>query len=41
MREVAERTRAQAEAARLQAIAAVALPALRDAEARTGAALTA
>ena len=39
VREVAERTRAQAEAARLQAIAAVALPALRDAEARTGAAL--
>ena len=39
VRDVAERTRAQAEAARLQAIAAAALPALRDAEARTGAAL--
>src|SRR5579863_9097141 len=39
VREVAERTRAQAEAARLQAIAAAALPAMRDAEARTGAAL--
>ena len=37
--EVAERTRAQAEAARLQAIAAVALPPLREEEARRGAAL--
>jgi chromosome segregation protein len=37
--EVAERTRAQAEAARLQALAAAALPALRDEEARRGAAL--
>ena len=37
--EVAERTRAQAEAARLQALAAVALPALREEEARRGAAL--
>ena len=37
--EVAERTRAQAEAARLQAIAAAALPALREEEARRGAAL--
>jgi chromosome segregation protein len=39
VREVAERTRAQAEAARLQAIAAAALPSLRDAEARAGATL--
>jgi chromosome segregation protein len=39
VRDVAERTRAQAEAARLQAIAATALPALRDAEARAGATL--
>ena len=39
LREVAERTRAQGEAARLQAIAAAALPALRDDEARVGAAL--
>src|SRR5208337_4095823 len=39
VREVAERTRAQAEAARLQAIAAADLPPLRDAEARVGAAL--
>jgi chromosome segregation protein len=39
VREVAERTRRQAEAARLQAIAATAMPALRDAEARAGAAL--
>jgi chromosome segregation protein len=39
LREVAERTTQQAEAARLQAIAAHGLPALRDAEARTGAAL--
>ena len=39
VRDVAERTRAQAEAARLQAIAAAALPSLRDAEARAGAAL--
>ncbi len=39
VREVAERTRAQAEAARLQAIAAATLPALRDAEVRAGAAL--
>ena len=39
VREVAERTRVQAEAARSQAIAAAALPALRDAEARAGAAL--
>ena len=37
--EVAERTRAQAEAARLQAIAAAALPPLREEEARRGAAL--
>jgi chromosome segregation protein len=37
--EVAERTRAQAEAAREQAIAAAALPALREEEARRGAAL--
>ena len=37
--EVAERTRAQGEAARLQAMAAAALPALRDEEARRGAAL--
>ncbi len=37
--EVTERTRAQAEAARLQALAAAALPALRDEEARRGAAL--
>ena len=37
--EVAERTRAQGEAARLQAIAAAALPALREEEARRGAAL--
>ena len=37
--EVAERTRAQAEAARLQALAAVALPPLREEEARRGAAL--
>jgi chromosome segregation protein len=39
VREVAERTRAQAEAARLQAIAAADLPPLRDDEARVGAAL--
>ena len=39
MREVAERTRAQAEGARLQAIAAHGLPALRDEEAKAGAAL--
>jgi chromosome segregation protein len=39
VRDVAERTRAQAEAARLQAIAAAALPTLRDAEARAGATL--
>lgn len=37
--DVAERTRQQAEAARLQAIAAHDLPALRDAEAKSGAAL--
>src|SRR5271168_2860380 len=37
--EVAERTRAQGEAARLQALAAAALPPLRDEEARRGAAL--
>ena len=37
--EVAERTRAQAEAARLQALAAAALPGLREDEARRGAAL--
>jgi len=37
--EVAERTRAQAEAARLQALAAATLPALREEEARRGAAL--
>src|SRR5271167_2590618 len=37
--EVAERTRAQAEAARLQAVAAAGLPALREEEARRGAAL--
>jgi chromosome segregation protein len=39
VREVAERTTAQAEAARLQALAAAELPGLRDAEARAGAAL--
>ena len=39
VRDVAERTRAQAEAAREQAIAAAALPPLRDAESRVGAAL--
>ena len=39
VREVAERTTQQAEAARLQAIAAHGLPGLRDAEARAGAAL--
>ncbi len=39
VRDVAERTRAQGEAARLQAIAAAALPSLRDEEARLGAAL--
>ncbi len=39
MRAVAERTRAQGEAARLQAIAAAELPSLRDEEARLGAAL--
>src|SRR5271156_6801562 len=39
VREVAERTRAQGEAARLQAIAAASLPGLRDEEARLGAAL--
>src|SRR5947209_7100551 len=39
VREVAERTRAQAEAARQQALAAAALPGLRDAEARAGAVL--
>src|SRR6202453_2130085 len=37
--EVTERTRAQAEAARLQALAAAALPALREEEARRGAAV--
>jgi chromosome segregation protein len=37
--EVAERTRAQAEVARLQAVAAAALPPLREEEARRGAAL--
>ena len=37
--DVAERTRAQAEAARLQALAAADLPALREEEARRGAAL--
>ena len=37
--EVAERTRAQGEAARLQALAAAALPQLREEEARRGAAL--
>jgi chromosome segregation protein len=37
--EVAERTRAQAEAARLQALAAASLPGLREEEARRGAAL--
>jgi chromosome segregation protein len=37
--EVAERTRAQGEAARLQALAAAALPGLREEEARRGAAL--
>ncbi len=37
--EVAERTRAQAEAARLQALAAAAMPPLREEEARRGAAL--
>src|SRR5436305_5842268 len=39
VREVAERTRAQAEAARLQALAAAALPEMRDTEARAGAVL--
>ena len=39
VRDVAERTRAQAETAREQAIVAASLPALRDAEARAGAAL--
>ena len=39
VREVAERTRLQAEAARLQAIAAHGLPALRDEEAKAGAGL--
>ena len=39
VRAVAERTRAQGEAARLQAIAAAELPSLRDEEARLGAAL--
>ena len=39
LRDVAERTRAQAETARLAAIAAAALPGLRDAEARAGAAV--
>jgi chromosome segregation protein len=39
LREVAERTRAQGEAARLQAIAAADLPPLREEEARHGAAL--
>jgi chromosome segregation protein len=39
VRELAERTRAQAETARLQAERAVELPALRDAEARAAAAL--
>ncbi len=39
VREVAERTTHQAEAAKLQAIAAHGLPPLRDAEARAGAAL--
>ena len=39
VREVAERTTQQAEAARLQALAAHGLPSLRDAEARAGAAL--
>ncbi len=39
LREVAERTRAQGEAARLQAIAAADLPPLREEEARLGAAL--
>jgi chromosome segregation protein len=39
VREVAERTTQQAEAAKLQAIAAHGLPSLRDAEARAGAAL--
>ncbi|MDB5650099.1 MAG: smc [Hyphomicrobiales bacterium] len=39
VRDVAERTRLQAEAARLQAIAAHGLPALRDEEAKAGAVL--
>jgi chromosome segregation protein len=39
LRDVAERTRAQAETARAQAIAAASLPGLRDAEARAGAAV--
>ena len=39
VRDLAERTRQQAEAARLQALAAQALPALRDAEATASAAL--
>src|SRR5215471_19092157 len=39
IRRVAERTRAQAEAARLQALAAAAMPALREAEAKAAAGL--
>src|SRR5260370_39379082 len=39
VREMAERTREQAEAARLQAVRASELPALRDAEARAAAGL--
>ena len=39
LRDVAERTRLQAETARMQAIAAASLPSLRDAEARAGATL--
>jgi len=39
VRDVAESTRVQSETARFQAIAAAALPALREAEARAGAAL--
>ncbi len=38
MREMAERTREQAEAARIQAVRAAELPALREAEARAAAA---
>ncbi len=39
MREVADRTAAEAEASKRQALAAASLPELREAEARAGAAL--